>query len=718
MIAALALVLALQGQAGPYADSATAALIARARERHRQQDAAVQSYQARLRTRLDAELGHGSFARFLPFAVEEQEADLSWQAPNDVKVVMLGRRYRTAFAGLDVNSSWTRPWFVPRFLGDSIRLLSSDGFPERAAIHPLSSDGDAYYRYAIEDSMQLVLPGRTVRAIGVRITPVRADASLIAGELWLDATTAETVRLSMVFVGKRLWVDSIGPTRADSQRADRTEALVQRVLRVAADLEYGLYEQRYWLPYRQAVTLDVRLPWFANLVIPVHFVTTFRDVRVNTGAPITFAAPPADSTPAGARHRGYERRCREAADSGGEPKDGDAGGCVTSGTWAGGRYEVAVPPDSALLHYAGWTDSLRFALSDADAAQLGALRDEAMNLLERLPDSLTGRSKLSVAFDRFTDIWRYNRAEGASLGWGYAWRPGVPFLSVLARARYAFTDRRVQGALTLRRQDDDSRLDVEAYREMRDADVLAPGLTFTNSLGALWFARDDGAYLFAQGGLVRYQRPLGRTADLSLQARYGEESAPRRLARSGLNDLLRGTGVFPPNAPVLPGHYAVGSVDLASGRTSLSWRAGVEGTMGTRRLGRGWMAGSAHVPLPGGLDLAAAGWAGAGAGDSIPQRDFRLGGDKTLRGYAAGTFRGMSAWALDVDVALARHAVTPVVFADAGQVAPHGLRFTGAPAASIGAGLSFFGGIVRLDAARPIAPHAEWRVSLVMGARR
>ncbi len=719
MIGWLSVLVVLQAQA-PYADSATAALIARARERHRQQDMAVHDYRARLRTRLDAEVGRGGFARFLPLAVEEQDAELSWQAPNDVKIVMLGRRYRTSIRGMDVNSSWTRPWFVPRFLGDSIRLLSSDGFPQRAAIHPLAAGAEAYYRYAIDDSMQLALPGRTVRAIGIRITPVRADASLIAGELWLDAATAETVRLSMVFVGKRLWVDSIGPTRSDSAHADRDDAFVQGILRVSADLEYGLYDQRYWLPFRQAVTLDVRLPWFKNLVVPVHFVTTFRDVRVNEGLPIAFveAAAPPDTGGETARRHGHERRCASAADSEIARQAGVPGGCVTTGKWPGGRYEVDAPGDSVLLHYRGWGDSLQFDLSEADAERLDALRVEAANLLERLPDSLTGRPRLAVAFDRFTDIWRYNRAEGISLGWGYGWRPGVPFVSVLGRARYAFTDGRLQGAVTLRREGDATRLDVQAYREMLDADVLAPGLTFTNSFGALWFARDDGAYVFAQGALARFQRPVGRAADLSVQVRYGEEAVPRRLAHDGVNDFLGGSGAFPPNDPVLPGHFAVGTVELAGGERALTWRAGLEGTAGTRRRARGWLSGTARAPLPARLDLTVSGWVGAGAGDSLPQRDFRLGGDRTLRGYPAGAFRGVSAWALSMDLALRPGGVTPIVFADAGQAASRALRFGGVPAASVGAGVSVLGGMVRFDVARPVAPRARWRLSLVVGARR
>ncbi|HMA43556.1 MAG TPA: hypothetical protein VKO86_06045, partial [Gemmatimonadales bacterium] len=460
----IVLLLSLQTQAGPYADSATAALIARARERHRQQDAAVHDYRATLLSRLDANVGRGGFARILPLAVLEQESQLQWQAPNDLKVITLGQRSRTAFRWMNMEGSWTRPWFVPRFLGDSIRLLSDRGFPERAALHPLAAGADAYYRYAIMDSVQLALPGRTVRAVGVRVTPVRADASLIAGELWLDAETAETVRLSFVFIGKRLWVDTIGPTRRDTASADREDALVQRILRVSADLEYGLYQQRFWLPFRQAVTLDVQLPWFKNLVLPVHFITTFRDVRVNDNVPLTFTELPADATDTtrhGRRHRSdVRRRCGDqaVADSSADEMSDSKLGCVTVGSWMGGRFEVDVPPDSVLHRYSGWTDSLRLGLSADDATRLEDLRRDVLSMVEQLPDSLTGRPRLALSVDRFADIWRYNRAEGASLGAGYEWRPGPAFVSILARARYAFTDQRLQGALTVRRQGPSSRL--------------------------------------------------------------------------------------------------------------------------------------------------------------------------------------------------------------------------------------------------------------------
>jgi hypothetical protein len=444
-------------------------------------------------------------------------------------------------------------------------------------------------------------------------------------------------------------------------------------------------------------------------------------VRVNESVPLSFTELPVDTAPR-EKHRDREeetRRCGSRLDSTVmDPRRAGALGCVTQGSWAGGRFEIDVPPDTVLHAYRGWTDSLRFDLNPGDAERLEDLRREALSTLERLPDSLTGRPRLALAFDRFTDVWRYNRAEGASLGAGYEWRVGIPFVSLLARARYAFTDQRLQAALTVRRDAAASRLELQGFREMRDADPFAPGLTVANSFAATALARDDGDYVFVQGGAVRYLRQVGGVADLTLEARYADESAPRRVAHSGLNDLLGGRGVFQPNGPVATGRYWVATAELAGGARPLNWRLGAEGTAGTHDHARAWFGTTARSAAGRWLDVTASGWLGVGAGDSIPQRDFRLGGEKTLRGYPTGTFRGPTAWALSVDVGVMPHAVSPVLFFDAGQVASRWLTFGGRPAASFGAGLSLLGGAVRLDAARPVAPAARWRWSLTIGARR
>jgi hypothetical protein len=735
VITAVLLALSLQAPQGPYADSATAALVARARQRHHALDAAVHDYQATVRTTLDAAFARGRFARLLPVAVLEQVSQVWWQAPNDVRLTTLGQRSRMAFRGADMDARWSRPWFIPRFLGDSIRLLGND-FPDRAAIHPLADGADQLYRYAIDDSLELALPGRTVRAIAVRVTPTRAEGALVAGQMWLDAETAEMVRFRFAFVGRNLWDgrDSL-KTRRDSADARRSADLANRVLRVSADLEYGLFSQRFWLPFRQSIVLDIELPWFGGLVIPVTFVSAFSDMRVNGGTPIVFTVPLPDSGAVANVEKGERRALRSGSPESAPPRRGRRtggegaedrsdsterrAGYTSAGRWPGGRYEIVVPPDSILRRYDGWHDSLSLAPTPGDVERLDELRREALALRGRLPSDLVGGSSPLLSIDRFADLVRYDRAEGLALGAGYSWPLGGPYVTLAARARYAFTDRRLQAALALRRDVIGGRTELAVFREMVDADPLAPGLGPGNSFRALFLAHDDGAYLFAQGAEIRRQFAYRNVVDVTLGVRFAQERSPERLAHAALHQLLGGRGDFAPLDPVLPGTFTTLSADISGGLFPASWRVGTEVTS---RAGateaRMWVAASSVVRGPGSLDVAVGGWMGAGVGDSIPQRQFRLGGARTLRGYEAGTFRGASAYAASVDVTLRRRGLSPVVFADIGEAALRGVSFRGDPEVSAGAGVSALGGLVRVHGARGLAARARWRFDLVFGPLR
>ena len=731
MIPAFLFVLALQAPQAPYADSATAALVARARQRHHALDSAVHDYQAMVVTKLDAAFARGRFARLLPVAVLEQVSRLWWQSPNDVKLETLGQRSRTAFRDADMNARWSRPWFIPRFLGDSIRLMGND-FPDRAAVHPLADGAEGMYGYAIEDSVELALPGRTVRAIAVRVTPTRAEGALVAGQMWLDATTAEVVRFRFTFVGRHLWDghDSLR-TRRDSVAAQRDNDLANRVLRVSADLEYGLIAQRFWLPYRQSIVLDIELPWLGGLVIPVTFVSEFSDLRVNSGAPIAFTVPLPD-TGASANVEEGERRAlrsgsRDTVESRGRRvrrgEDSDSiarrEGYTSAGRWPGGRYEIVVPPDSVLDRYAEWRDSLPLAITPGDAERIDDLRRDALALQRTLPRDLLPRSSPLLSIDRFADLVRYDRAEGLALGAGVSWPVGGPYVSVAGRARYAFTDRRLQASLALRRDVVGGRTELMLFREMQDADPWAAGLNPGNTVRALFLAHDDGAYVFAEGAALQRRFAWRNTADVTVGFRVARERAPNRLAHAGLQDLLGGSGEFAPLDPVLPGTFATLGAGLSGGSVSTAWQVGTEVTAGAGLSeARAWVTGSAAFRGPGRLDVRLGGWAGAGVGDSLPQRGFRLGGTHTLRGYDAGALRGVSAYAGSMDVTWRRRGLSPLVFADVGQVADHGVAFRGDPAFSVGAGLSALAGLVRFHAAHALAAGARWRFDLVFGVFR
>ena len=74
-----------------------------------------------------------------------------------------------------------------------------------------------------------------------------------------------------------------GPRGPDSAKARRLNSLANRIVSIDADLEYGLQEGRYWMPYRQVIAGRVRLPVVSDVVIPFQATTTFDDYTINGG---------------------------------------------------------------------------------------------------------------------------------------------------------------------------------------------------------------------------------------------------------------------------------------------------------------------------------------------------------------------------------------------------------------------------------------------------
>ena len=112
----------------------------------------------------------------------------------------------------------------------------------------------------------------------MQVTPRRSGPALIVGQMWIDSASAAVVRLAFRYLGTALWVrPDDGPGGPDSAKARRMNSTVNRLVSVDADLEYGLQEGRYWMPYRQVIAGQVRLPLVSDLVIPFQATTTFED---------------------------------------------------------------------------------------------------------------------------------------------------------------------------------------------------------------------------------------------------------------------------------------------------------------------------------------------------------------------------------------------------------------------------------------------------------
>jgi hypothetical protein len=684
-------------------------------------DSAVADYRARIHYRLTVGFGRRRWARVPASAVEEQVAAVQWQRPNDLRVDVVGRRFRSRSESIRLSSVWDRPWFVPRSVDDSVRIFS-DEFPATGALHPLAPTAPEYYRYDLTSGLS-VTPGggRALRLLRVDVSPRKAGPALIAGQMWLDSATAEVVRLTFRYVGTGLWARPENATRADSTSARRINALGNQIVSIDADLEYGLQDARYWMPYRQVIAGRVRIPLVSDLVIPFRAVTTFEDFEINTGRPIAFSLPlPASSDPGTLRVMREARRdsLRAARRGDGQSGEDSLRAWSYADRWTGGRYELHRPSNDSLSRYNGWPDSLSLDVDPAEARRAGQSESELARLAESLPDSLTGRRAHGIGYERLTDAIRYDRVQGVSVGIGYRVRlPSFDFTDVYGTARYGFSDDRVTVRLSVIRDAPEGRLVVSGYRDVINVDPFASGHGFGNSLNAILVAHDDGDYGVARGGSARYETSLRTGLELAVGARYERHTSARTEATSEVNDFLGGSGVFPPNAPVDEGSFVGGQVRL-SGTGDFRWHAttdvlGGEGTTTGRLYGEVRRAFGKRR----GLTVRVKG--GIATSPTLRQAAFRLGGIGTVRGHEYGVGRGQAFWAAQVDLAPLPGRLRPVLFLDTGQAGDAGGLFSGRMLTGAGAGLSLFSGLLRFDLSRSLTPDdATLRFDIVVQAAR
>jgi hypothetical protein len=714
--------LSAQQDTTTYADSATVALVARARARHARQDSLVRDYRATVVTRLDFSVGRSRFARQLSLVAHETTARVAWHAPNDLKVEMLGARTKASTliggarsrgrpdrdARVEV-SFGGRPWFVPRALGDSIRLL---GVPETAALHPLGPGGERWYRYRITDSVTMRLPGHTVRAIAIRVEPKALGPSLVAGDMWVDAESADVVRLMVRFVGEYLWEAPDGDTPRDSAQARKATRWAQRFVSVDADLEYALLENRYWMPYRQMLDLTAEIDFLVRGAAPLRTVTTFQDYEINTGAPLVFNAPP-DSSADADQGRLVCPAC--GPDSARTHRPAEVG-FLRIGAWSGGRWEVDVPPRDSLTAYP-WRDTLRLEQDPAEAERVRRVVADLGRLSEHLPDAYLGRRRFGLSWEQVGGVGRLNRVEGFSAGLGVQLRPGASFTALLASGRYGFADQRLTGALTWRRDAPDGVFELETFRSVLEAEPWTRGLSLGNTLNATFAAHDDADYyLAAWGGRVAYTPYHGALGDVGLALSYERHRSMVTEAGSAVNDFFGGSGVMPPNPAVVEGDFVRGLVSPRRRLGAADLRLGLEGLVGKSGSGvRGWVA--AQIPFlvmdrTGALSVKS----GYALGDSLPQLRFRIGGPATVRGYDYGSRVGAGVWAVQLDVALTRSwLLAPVAFADVGDTFRSG-RFD--PLVGVGGGISMLGGWIRLNGSVGLNPRTDFRFDLLFRAPR
>jgi hypothetical protein len=380
-----------------------------------------------------------------------------------------------------------------------------------------------------------------------------------------------------------------------------------------------------------------------------------------------------------------------------------------AGRWPGGRYELHRPSNVTLDRYDAWPDSLSLESDPAEVRRLREAERDLALLSDALPDSVTGQAAHGFAYERMSDLLRYDRVQGLSFGLGYRVRaPGLQFTNLYGTVRYGFSDDRVTGRLSLVRDAPGGRLTLSGYRDIADVDPFGSGRTIGNSLNALFAAHDNADWGLAEGGMAGYETSLRAGLDLFLDVRVERQTSVGREAESAVNDFLGGDGLFPPNPPVDEGTFAGGSARVAhTGDVHWSVAADVLGGEG-RTTGR--LFGDLRHNVGGDRGITLRVKAGIATSPTLQQSEFRLGGLATVRGFEYGARRGQAFWAAQLDVSPLKGRLKPVAFVDAGQAARPGDLFSSEALAGAGVGLSVFNGALRFDLSHPLTPDTGGKV--------
>jgi hypothetical protein len=373
---------------------------------------------------------------------DQLELEVYWKAPASSKQRVIGWRDQAQLP-TDINYHRDHLGIIQNNFGAALRL--GEGDEVRDVPHPLSPAGPDIYDFALGDTTSILLPEREVRVVTLRVRPKDFGLPRIVGTLYLDAETADLVRMAFNFT-PRSYLDA---------------ALED----VSIVLDNALWERRYWLPYRQEIEIRRRITW---LDVPVRGIIRARweidGYVLNLGLANSWFA-------------GDEITFLPKAERDSFPWKESLGAALQ---------DIAEPVRQNDL------ERVR-----AEVEQIAGRR------------ALTGLKGRRLGVRGVSDLLHANRVEGLTAGAGVVVRGGGERRELRGRASYGFADRRVKGVLSAVERWGWSALEVSVYREVRDigdAAVISPVL---NSFSSQEFGHDFGDYYLADGGSITYRHGFG-----------------------------------------------------------------------------------------------------------------------------------------------------------------------------------------------------------------
>jgi len=727
------------------------AVLERARSARMSQDSALMSYEATAYLRISAGMGFSKIGRDRLAFRHENVTNVKWHRDVGAWIDVKGARTAIPIAPEEEAQKETEQELnndadmtpLPYYPGQE-PLISFNGsgmvksqVDERDMVHPLAEGAEAYYTYAVGDSVAFRLPdGKTIELRELHVRPRQSKWNVAVGSLWFDSRSGQLVRAAYrLAVPMDVWsiVEEQDPTaRDDIPVWVRPIISPMRGQVSAIAVEYGLYQGRFWLPRLRSAEGDAQMSF---LRVPFKFEQSFKYASVNAldslpAIRVAQSQDPPDSLSENDREkwrdsvRDVRREIRRAvADSikaGLKQSECDSTGVRTTSRRSresGVNVAVRVPCDSKVL---ASSPLLPKSIYDEGEEIFGSSERDAL-----VKEALAMGAQPPFAFGAIppTVKWgleftRFNRVEGLSSGLLVEQQLGAGYTASLF-GRIGHGDLEPNGELTLARSNLSKTIRGTVYNRLVSANDWGNPLSFGSSLSAMLFGRDEGFYYRASGAELEWVREHGarlswrlfaerqRTAAVEIERALGPAFIPNLVARTGqyagvASRFIYSTGLDPNGFRMFTDLRMESAVsDSASavygrGALDLTFTQGFGGIASALTLSGGSSAG----PLP-------------------AQRQWYLGGAHTVRGQRADTSQsGNAYWLGRLELGTAVQGIRPVVFGDIGWVGARAAwKDAGRPMSGVGVGASALDGLIRFDVARGLFPQKRTRVYLYLDAK-
>jgi len=753
--------------ADAYRDETAREMVARARAARTTQDSSLRSYDATTVQRASAGIGFRKVGRDRLAFRSENAARVRWERGVGAHVDVLGSRAALpmVFSGARVIKDFMHMTTIPYFPGREgligfreVVSVSSQGqtAPEdpddesdEMFANPLGPGAEGNYRYESGDSIRYTLADGSrllLREVRVRARAPRSD--LVVGSLWFDVASGQLVRAAYrpsQTVDIKQFVEQEDSTSfEDVPTFVKPLIFPMRMDVTGMTVEYGLHEQRWWLPRSQNIEGMVRVGFMR---VPFSMEESFRYTSVNgidSLPPI--ALSPNDSARAAeaelrragneraadslralryaehdsmrvARRKAQRDSARQHGGSGRDDDDDDDDlrglSCPKQDTLSQSdlRYEgtlrvaIRIPCDTAALAH---SPLLPPSIFDSGDEQFGrADRDELMKslTLSLQPEFGNGTTSLHYGLDRA--MIRYNRIEALSVGGEVEHDFGAGYVGAVS-GRVGVGDWQPNGELSFRRSNGRRTFGVGMYKRLAVVDDWGTPLSVGSSLATLFMARDEAFYFRSWGGELT--GTFGTERPLTVRL-FAEHQWPASVeTQFSIPHVISGVQ-FVDNIVAERGNVAgIQLRHVASyGLDPQGWRGGTD----VRLEGGVWdftyLRGAVDGTLSHGLGRWLVGSVTAGAGTSagtVPtQRLWYIGGGHTVRGMLPGEQSGDAFWMARAELGGNVPYARPIIFSDLGWAGSRSdWLHQGQLLNSVGVGVSMLDGLLRFDLAKAIDP--------------